>query len=410
MSRKTETLEILKNTNTLMEGHFIGGRSGKHFRTVVRKENLLAAPGDLDRVCELLAEQVCEGDDLAIEAVVGPASGGAVVASRVAFHLAGRLGRTIKYGSLDKITNDHYQLCPAYRAIIGSQNILLVDDLISAPSELEAAYQALENTGAHVVGTAVLIQEGEIDKNSVLKSTPHTSLVYFSERGYGKDEIPEDLAAIPVGMTISQSFNKNKHVIGITGKKGVGKTTFIQTCTKLSNDTMTISVTGVLRDTLDLWHIPATRRNFDRLYGLLQINHGSGMLANVIRKRILESPYTYVFIDGIRSENVVSLLHEFDNSTLVYLEADDRQRYNQVIKHIKEPDDANLSFEEFIQSETSGLEKNVNNISKQADVTISNTADLNALTKKAERFITMLEAEAEQSVIKSADADPMMVN
>ncbi len=410
MSRQTKALEILKNTGTLMEGHFVGGLSDKHFRTAIRKENLLASPSDLDIMCELLVEQVFEAEDLAIEAVVGPASGGAVVASRVAFHLARRLGRTIKYGSLDKITNNHYQLCPIYRSIIGSQNILLVDDIISMPSELEAAYQALESTGAHVAGTAVLIQEAEIDKNSILQSVPHISLVYFSESGYDKDEVPEELAATPIGMTIDQSFNKNKYIIGVTGKNGAGKTTFTQTCTKLSNDTMTISVESVLRDTLDLWHIPATRYNSDRLSGLIQINRGSDMLANVIRKRILDSPYTYVFIDGIRSENIAALLYEFDHSILVHLEADDQQRYNRVIKRTEEPGDTNLLFEEFIQSETGVFEKNIDRLSKQADTTINNNSNWDALTEKAKQFMARLEAEAKQPAVKSASASSVLDN
>ena len=72
-----ESLKILKETNALIEGHFILS-SGLHSSQYVQCAQLLSKPGKASKICESLAEKIKSTFDK-IDIILSPAMGGIII-------------------------------------------------------------------------------------------------------------------------------------------------------------------------------------------------------------------------------------------------------------------------------------------------------------------------------------------
>ena len=76
---KTEIIEIFKETEALLEGHFIL-TSGKHSPSYFQCAKLLQHPGYLSKFANLIAQNFHDND---IDVVISPAIGGIVLGTEV---------------------------------------------------------------------------------------------------------------------------------------------------------------------------------------------------------------------------------------------------------------------------------------------------------------------------------------
>ena len=86
MLTDNETKDLLKETEALMEGHFIlssGLRSDKY----VQCAKLLMHPQKAERICKSLADKI-KSSKIVFDVVVSPAIGGILAGYEVARHLA----------------------------------------------------------------------------------------------------------------------------------------------------------------------------------------------------------------------------------------------------------------------------------------------------------------------------------
>ncbi|HVQ39841.1 MAG TPA: phosphoribosyltransferase family protein [Pyrinomonadaceae bacterium] len=150
------TGDILK-TLPVRRGHFLL-ESGYHTDRWFTLDALFLSPEDMTPQVNALVDML---KPYAITAVCGPLLGGAFLAQAVALHMGVHFYFTEptseKTGA--GLFAVKYQLPPALRALVSSERIAIVDDMISAGSSVRATAAELMAAGAPtvVIGTLVLL-------------------------------------------------------------------------------------------------------------------------------------------------------------------------------------------------------------------------------------------------------------
>lgn len=146
------TIDLLKESGAMLEGHFLLS-SGRHSDRYFQCARLLQYP---DRAAAALAEVVAriradiDGGRLAVDAVVGPAMGGIIVA----YELGRQLGLPAFFTERDDTgamaLRRGFEVTPGLR-------ILIAEDVVTTgKSSLESA-RALEAAGGKVVALACVV-------------------------------------------------------------------------------------------------------------------------------------------------------------------------------------------------------------------------------------------------------------
>ena len=175
-----ESLKILKETNALLEGHFVLS-SGLHSDKYVQCAQLLSKPNKAKEICLSLAHKIKE-NFRSIDLIVSPAMGGVVIGYEI-----GRI--------LDKETifaervNGKFELRRGFK-IKKDQKILIVEDVITTgKSSLECADMVSKLNG-NVIGYACIIDRSN-DKSLIKKD--FVSQIKIEIPTYNKNELPDHL-------------------------------------------------------------------------------------------------------------------------------------------------------------------------------------------------------------------------
>ena len=175
-----ESLKILKETNALLEGHFVLS-SGLHSDKYVQCAQLLSKPNKAKEICLSLADKIKENFK-SIDLIVSPAMGGVVIGYEI-----GRI--------LDKETifaervNGKFELRRGFK-IKKDQKILIVEDVITTgKSGLECADMVSKHNG-NVIGYACIIDRSN-DKSLIKKG--FVSQIKIEIPTYNKNELPDHL-------------------------------------------------------------------------------------------------------------------------------------------------------------------------------------------------------------------------
>ena len=178
-----ESLKILKETDALIEGHFILS-SGLHSDKYIQCAKLLSKPQKAKDLCQSLAEKIKENfNDFNL--VLSPAVGGIVIGYEI--------GRLLNVETIfAERENKIFQLRRGFE-IKKNHKILIVEDVITTgKSSLECSVLA-EKLGAEIVGFASLIDRsnGKSKINKKIISQVQIEIPTFTE-----ENIPEKLQRI----------------------------------------------------------------------------------------------------------------------------------------------------------------------------------------------------------------------
>lgn len=137
-----------------MHGHFQLA-SGRHSDAYIEKFNLLQWPPQTEVVCRSLASG---GRAFAPQLVVGPTTGGVVIAYEVARQLGlrGVIAERVEGGG--RAIGRHFRIEPGERALV-------VDDILTTGGSVREALEAVRQAGAEPVGVAVMVDRsgGNVD-------------------------------------------------------------------------------------------------------------------------------------------------------------------------------------------------------------------------------------------------------
>jgi orotate phosphoribosyltransferase len=140
-------VELFRETGALLDGHFLYA-SGRHGRQFLQAARVLQHPRHTEALCKALAERFAgEG----IEMVVGPATGGIVLAYETARHIEGaRACFTEKDGKGGMELRRGFALRPGTR-------VLVVEDVTTTGGSIRKSIDHLRSRRAEVAGVGVLI-------------------------------------------------------------------------------------------------------------------------------------------------------------------------------------------------------------------------------------------------------------
>ncbi|TCW60101.1 orotate phosphoribosyltransferase [Treponema sp. J25] len=146
------TIELLKESAALLEGHFLLS-SGRHSDRYFQCARLLQYP---DRAAEALSEVAnrlkndMASGEIQIDAICGPAMGGIIVA----YELGRQLGLPAFFTERDD--TGAMSLRRGFEVTPG-QRILMAEDVVTTGKSSGEAARVLENLGARIVGLACIV-------------------------------------------------------------------------------------------------------------------------------------------------------------------------------------------------------------------------------------------------------------
>jgi len=178
-----ESLKILKETEALLEGHFILS-SGLRSKQYIQCAKLLSHPKQAKIICSSLCEKIKKKFNN-IDMVLSPALGGVVVGYEI--------GRQLDVESIFAERVDNKLTLRRNFKIKEKSNVLIVEDVITTgKSALECA-NLVKISEANLLGYACIIDRSE--KNSPIKNNI-VSQMEFNIETFTEDKIPEDLKKI----------------------------------------------------------------------------------------------------------------------------------------------------------------------------------------------------------------------
>lgn len=178
--------------------------------------------------------------------------------------------------------------------------------------------------------------------------------------------------------------------IALVAEKGAGKGLFVEIIKKLLPELRIVSVrfSDALCDMLEILGKEKSRHNIDTLVtALRQGFHDEGILNGAMQKRLGGLDADIVILDGLRKADEVSLVRERDGM-LLYIAADQKDRYERRKQSAEKPDEANMSWDQFVDQDGAAPHREIRQIGEtMADATIKNNRSAEEFELKIKEFI-----------------------
>ena len=178
-----ESLKILKETNALLEGHFILS-SGLRSKQYIQCAKLLSHPKKAELICASLCENINNSFDK-IDIVLSPAIGGIVVGYEIGRQLS------IETFFTERV-NGKFKLRRGFQ-IPKNSNVLIVEDVITTGKSALECSDIVKKNKANVIGYACIIDRSS--NNNLIKDKI-VSQIKFQITTFKENEIPNDLKNI----------------------------------------------------------------------------------------------------------------------------------------------------------------------------------------------------------------------
>ena len=181
MLTEDQTIEILKKTSSLLEGHFIlssGLRSEKYLQCA----QLMMHADLAEKVCHSLAEKI-KNEKISFDIIASPAIGGILVGYQVSKFL------NVPNIFVERVDN-LFNLRRGFEC--NGKKVLILEDVITTgKSSLECA-SCLENLGANIAGYACIVDRsgGKSNINKII------SQISFNFPTYSENNLPDHLKNI----------------------------------------------------------------------------------------------------------------------------------------------------------------------------------------------------------------------
>ena len=183
MSERDQILSIFRSTEALLEGHFVL-TSGRHSASYFQCAKVLQHPEYLAAFSIMIAD---EFEDQAPDVVISPAIGGVVLGTEVGTQLGCRtIFAERKEGNMVIRRGFHIEK---------GEKVLVVEDVITTGGSVKEVMDLVEKAGGNILGVGVLVDRSN---GSVTLHNNQYSIVKLDAVSYGEDEVPDDLAAIPI--------------------------------------------------------------------------------------------------------------------------------------------------------------------------------------------------------------------
>ena len=186
MLTQQEVLQIFKDSGALLSGHFKLA-SGLHSDTYFEKFQVLQYPWYVEKLCGEMAGRF---QDDGIQLVLGPTTGGVLLAYEVGKQLCTR-GIFAEKGDGGRVLKRGFKINPGER-------VLVVDDVLTTGGSVWDTIEVLKKEGGTLVGVGLLVDRTGGETNFGVKTE---ALLSLKVDKYQQDECPLCKAGVPLVET-----------------------------------------------------------------------------------------------------------------------------------------------------------------------------------------------------------------
>jgi len=193
VSTQHEVLELFERSGALLSGHFLLS-SGRHSAAYFEKFYVLQHPDYLVRLGAMFAERFKE---LAIDRVIGPTTGGMVIA----YEVARQMGKPYFFAEPNekgdgRVFGRGFSLKP-------KEKILVLDDVLTTGRSLVEVLELVGREGGEIVGVGVLLDRSG---GKVNLGRPYYALATLDVESFTQENCPLCREGKPVTKPGSRKF------------------------------------------------------------------------------------------------------------------------------------------------------------------------------------------------------------
>ena len=181
-----KSLNILRKTNALLEGHFVLS-SGLHSSKYIQCAKLLSFPNQADKICKSLANKI-KKNFTKIDLILAPAMGGVIIGYEI--------GKLLKKETIFcERVNGIFTLRRGF-SIKKNVNVLIIEDVITTGKSSLECVKLIKKAKAKLVGFASIIDRS--DKKTMKIKNKIISHLKIDVPTYSSNNLPAELKKIPI--------------------------------------------------------------------------------------------------------------------------------------------------------------------------------------------------------------------
>lgn len=188
-----KTLDLLKKSDALLEGHFILS-SGKHSNRYIQCAKLIENPEYCEEVSKIIAEKI-KDQGLKVDLCVGPAMGGVIISYELA--------RALGVHAIFTEREDGKMTLRRGFEIEEGMNVIIVEDVITTGKSSFETVDVIKSYGANVLALTALVNRSNKDE---INGLPIISATKINVETWDEDDLPEDIKKIPAIKPGSRSL------------------------------------------------------------------------------------------------------------------------------------------------------------------------------------------------------------
>ncbi|MDA9603980.1 orotate phosphoribosyltransferase [Candidatus Pelagibacter sp.] len=181
-----KSLDILRKTDALLEGHFVLS-SGLHSSKYIQCAKLLSFPTQADKICKSLANKI-KKKYKKIDLILAPAMGGVIIGYEI--------GKILKIETIFcERVNEKFILRRGFNIKRGSKVLIIEDVITTGKSSLECV-KLIKKAKGKLLGFASIIDRSS--KQSLKIKTKIISHLKIEVPTFSQKELPINLKSIPI--------------------------------------------------------------------------------------------------------------------------------------------------------------------------------------------------------------------
>ena len=181
-----KSLNILKKTNALLEGHFVLS-SGLHSSKYIQCAKLLSYPHLAEKICKSLAKKISKNFKN-FDLILAPAMGGIIIGYEI--------GRILKKETIFcERVKGKFTLRRGFKIKKGSKVIIIEDVITTGKSSMEC-FNLIKKSKSTLVGFAAIIDRSTKKTLKIKKKI--ISHLKIEVPTYKPSRIPKELDSIPI--------------------------------------------------------------------------------------------------------------------------------------------------------------------------------------------------------------------
>jgi len=180
-----------------------------------------------------------------------------------------------------------------------------------------------------------------------------------------------------------------KKIIGLTGPIASGKEV-VKKYLEEKYNAKSVKFSQILRDVLHRLDIPVERKTMQEMSTVLRQSFGEDLLARNIAKDAEDIDADIVVLDGVRRLADIEHAKKLDNFYLIKIDASPELRYERMKSRNENEGDGKKTYDDFLKDHESEADRSVDDVMKEASISISNDGSIDDLYKQVDEIIKNL--------------------